>query len=87
MNAYIIESFTTGQRRTVGATDWREALQKTDGDHFTVIAAPDGQYMALTLENDTFTIPSGHCGDTRVAASDSIRQHYAAINSPDGEPG
>lgn len=81
MKTYTVESFNTGTRQTVHADDWHKALESIEGDHFTVVRKPNGQFMAACLPNNAFPIAGGHCADTPTAAADSIRQHYCAISA------
>lgn len=79
MSTYTIESFTTGARQTVYASDWQSALESVEGDHFTVVKMPDGRYMAGCNENSVFPVAGGHYANTPQAAKESLREHYRAI--------
>jgi hypothetical protein len=65
MQRYTVESFTTGERRTVTAPD----------------AWAGGQYAAVTDGGGAFPVAGEHIASTPEAAAASIRQHYAAITA------
>jgi len=79
MNAYNLESFTTGQRQTVHATTWVAALDNTPGDNFLIVETPDGRFAAVSNHNSAFSVPPGHFADTPEAAAASLTEHYALV--------
>lgn len=78
---FTVESFTTGERRTVTATHWWDALADQPDPCFLVVRRSDGRYSARTLENEAFPVAGEHIASTPEAAAASIRQHYAAITA------
>lgn len=81
MQQYTVESFTTGERRTVTAAHWWDALTDQPEPCFTVIRKPNGKYAAVSLENDAFPIPGEVAADTPEAAAEGIRKRYKAIKA------
>lgn len=79
MNEYTLESFATGQRQTVHASDWTTALDTTTGDNFVIVQMPDGRFMAGHDENSVLPVAGGHWADTPEAAAVSLKEHYSAI--------
>lgn len=78
---YTVESFTTGERRTVTAPDAWAALADHPGPCFTVVRRAGGQYAAVTDGGGAFPVAGEHIASTPEAAAASIRQHYAAITA------
>jgi hypothetical protein len=78
---YTVESFTTGERRTVAAPDAWVALSDQPGPCFTVVRRAGGQYAAITDGAGVFPVAGEHIASTPEAAAASIRQHYAAITA------
>jgi hypothetical protein len=78
---YTVESFTTGERRTVTAPDAWAALADQPGSCFTVVRKAGGQYAAVTDGAGAFPVAGEHIASTPEAAAASIRQHYADIQA------
>lgn len=78
---FTVESFTTGERRTVTARNWGQALADQPGPCFLVVCRHDGRYAARSLENDAFPVAGEHVAGTPEAAADSMRRAYSAIKS------
>src|SRR5690554_788490 len=81
MQQYTVESFTTGERSTVTASDMWKALADQPGPCFTVVRKAGGQYAAVTDGAGAFPVAGEHIASTPEAAAASIRQHYAAITA------
>jgi len=81
MQQYTVESFTTGERRTVTASDVWTALADQPGSCFTVVRRAGGQYAAVTDGAGVFPVAGEHVACTPEAAATSIRQHYADIQA------
>jgi len=78
---YTVESFTTGERRTVTAPDALAALADQPDPCFTVVRKAGGQYAAVTDGAGVFPVAGEHIASTPEAAATSIRQHYADIQA------
>ncbi|PAV27530.1 hypothetical protein CF392_00245 [Tamilnaduibacter salinus] len=78
---FTVESFATGERRTVTARHWWDALADQPGPCFTVVREPGGQHAAISLENDAFTVPGEVVSATPEAAAAAIRQRYISIRA------
>lgn len=76
---FTVESFTTGERRTVTATHWWDALADQPDPCFLVVRRSDGRYSARTLENEAFPVAGEHIGDTEQLVAESFRNAYAEL--------
>lgn len=81
IHRYTVESFNTGERRTVTAPDAWAALADQPGPCFTVVRRAGGEYAAVTDGGGAFPVAGEHIASTPEAAAASIRQHYADIQA------
>ena len=72
---FTVESLRNGERRTVIAADWWQALADLPEPCFTVVRRHDGSYSACTIENEAFPVAGEHIASTPEAAAAAIRQH------------
>lgn len=75
---YTVESLTTGERRTVTAADWSQALADQPELCFLVVLRHDGRYAAMTFESADFLVSSEYIADTPEAAADKVRTLHNA---------
>ena len=78
---FTVESFSTGERQTVTAASWWDALADQPGPCFTVVRKSDNSYAAVTDGAGVFPVAGEHIASTPEAAASSIRQHYAAVRA------
>jgi len=76
---FTVESLKTGERRTVTAADWMQALQNQLDECFTVIRRHDGRYAALTVDDFDCPMIGEYIAATPEAAADKVRQMHREV--------
>jgi len=76
---FTVESLKTGERRTVTAADWWQALADQPDTCFVVIRRHDGRYAALTVDDFDCPMIGEYIAATPEAAADKVRLMHRAV--------
>ncbi|WP_373190471.1 hypothetical protein [Halomonas sp.] len=76
---FTVESLKTGERRTVTAPDWMQALKDQPDTCFLLTLRHDGRYAAMTVEKDDFPMTAEYIAATPEAAADKVRQMHRDV--------